>query len=252
MEKFRIIGLMGKATSGKDTAGEMLRGLGNGKTVAFADKLKDIVSEMFDLSHDTLYTEEGKARFIGEHEITRKGKTTKAGTLLCFTCPECHSIEVETFKQEATELARCKLCSTIGDRSVFQSYWSGRTILQFLGTNGFRRIDPYVWARYGLRTAKAYLQLQIAPTPTFVVFTDCRFRSELEAILNVGGEVWRIRRPETDQIATGLKGHASETEQDGIKDSELAAVILNDGTLDALRAKLATELDRFMKKTADY
>jgi len=51
VSSYKIIALMGKAKSGKDTFGEMLlRANPDGARVAFADKLKEICGEMFDLS----------------------------------------------------------------------------------------------------------------------------------------------------------------------------------------------------------
>jgi hypothetical protein len=67
-------------------------------------------------------------------------------------------------------------------------------------------------------------------------------------VLASGGEVWRIKRPETDAKAEGLKGHTSETEQEAISDSECQAIIQNDGTFENLRGLVVAQLHRFLAK----
>lgn len=225
MEKMKIIALMGKAKAGKDTAGGMLAEMGGGATMAFADKLKQYVGEMFGLSHDDMYTDEGKA------------KPTRFD---CLMCPECHSLECEAFETDRMKRASCKLCGSVGDLTVFKSKWTPRTILQHIGTEGFRRINPDVWVDFALEYAKYQLE-----TYPFVVITDCRFRSECMGVWANGGEVWRLRRRETDTKAEGIGGHASETEMDGISDNECQAVVHNDSTLGALRALLHVQFERF-------
>ena len=287
MEHLKIIALMGKARSGKDTVGDMLVKGQGGVKMAFADKLKNIAAEMFCLPLEDLYTQEGKE---------------KATKFPCLMCPTCHGVHVDPLDMpDSVPLATCKLCGSTGDLKVFKSMWTGRTVLQYLGTEGFRKIDPEVWVRYALDRARQLLDgapiatpgvtpdvLEVAqalvarPLPRvaseaaanqkeahflaryiiaqtttrrtagtaakFVVITDCRFKSEATAVLAAGGEVWRIKRPETDAKAEGLKGHASEVEQDSISDSECQAVIQNDGTLENLQGLVMAQLHRFLAK----
>lgn len=230
MEKLKVIGLLGKSKSGKDTAGRMMVDAERGATLAFADPLKRIVGEMFDLAHEDLYTDEGK---------------NKATSYACLMCPACKSLNAHLITMDRMRHGECRACGTIGSPKVFQSFWTPRTILQHLGTEGFRVIDDQVWVRYALAKAKAMLSGGKLP-PRYVAFTDCRFRSEAEGIWNVGGEVWRIKRPATDGTAAGLVGHASEVELESIKDGECQAVIVNDGTLDSLNANLHVQLQRFL------
>jgi len=226
LEKLNVIALMGRSKAGKNTAGEILCSVGNGVQLAFADKLKSIAGEMFNLSSSDMNTEEGKAA------------PTK---LPCLLCPICRAIEAEEFTQDNSKLVRCKICGVIGDQSVFKGFWTPRTILQFLGTECFRKISPAVWTDYALKTARE----KLANGAPLVVITDLRFQNEAEAVWAAGGQVWRIRRPETDELATGLKGHASESEQDSIPDSKCQAVIMNDGTIDTLRGRLVGEFNKW-------
>jgi hypothetical protein len=56
----KIIGLIGKAKSGKDTAAQHLVNNWNFKRVAFADKLKEICMDLFGLTEQQVNTQEGK------------------------------------------------------------------------------------------------------------------------------------------------------------------------------------------------
>lgn len=230
-ESLNIIGLLGEAGAGKDTAGKYLCDIHPGVTLAFAGKLKEICGEMFDLSSEDVNTEAGKSA---------------PSSFPCFKCPRCGSTNVESVTLDRDMNGECKLCGTLGEIKVFKGTWTPRAILQHVGTEGFRAVDPNVWARYAINQARQILKAK--KPPRFVVITDVRFRSEVEAIWKVGGAVWRIQRPEADGAATdgGIKGHASEAEQATIPSSELQAVVVNDGSLETLRARLRAPLSTFL------
>lgn len=78
-----------------------------------------------------------------------------------------------------------------------------RRLLQALGTEvGRDMISEDIWADLGTR--------DIEPG-SLVVFADCRFPNEADAVKHLGGEVWRIRRPGNSPA----NGHCSETALDG-------------------------------------
>lgn len=232
-EQISVICIIGKAHSGKDTAGKMIADASDGVVLAFADKLKAICAEMFGLSREDLYTEDGKNR-----------KTN----LPSFRCPSpgCGSFRVLPWKPDdaprgfyATSYT-CEACGTVGEKKLFVSSWTPRMILQHVGTEGFRAISPNVWADYALRVARR----ELLKGKRLVVFTDGRFRSECERVWQAGGEVWRIKRDgATGNV--GIMGHASETEQDNIRDDECQVVIENNGTLGDLQRVLQTSLGQF-------
>lgn len=153
--------------------------------------------------------------------------------------------------------AECKACGAAGSPDSFVGFWTPRMILQHVGTEGIRRVDPMAWARYTMKTAVTALDRGVEVVsstsadrkvgdrfvPRVVVINDGRFRSELAAVHAAGGIAWRLRRPETDDVATGIAGHVSEVEIDGIPDSDFDEVIMNDGTLDDLLHAVKAVLD---------
>lgn len=64
-----------------------------------------------------------------------------------------------------------------------------RQILEWLGTEGFRTIDPDTWVKLGLRRV---MELQQEGYP--VVVTDTRFENEFSTLRELGAEVWRIHK----------------------------------------------------------
>lgn len=243
MSRLNVIALMGKLRSGKDTAGQMLIDAGGGVRVAFADKLKQICGEMYGLTWDQMNTDAGKAE-----------KTD----LPCLRCPLCLGIACHEVKLEREWKAEClnPQCKAVGEIKSFRDFWTPRMILQHVGTEGMRRVDANVWVRYALNSARQYFQPKYQggsnepttemPRVPFVVITDCRFRSEMAGVVAAGGEIWRIRRPDTDVSSSGLANHASETEMDGIPDAEFHRVIVNDGTLDQLKTRMSAALTQFL------
>ena len=234
----RLIGIMGKSKSGKDTIGQMLvEHDPRGATLAFADKLKEVVMDLFGETHDDLYTEEGKSKKT-EYPL--------------FKCPGCSSVKCALV---APNQVLCSACTAIGEPQAFRTHWQWREIAQYIGTEGCRFVDENVWVRHALSRAHMILEGNVkgmtsdAKPKLFVAITDCRFKSEMNAIKKAGGEVWRIRRPATDKKGTGISGHQSETEMDTIPDSEFHRVINNDATLDVLRAKATEGLTEFLQRT---
>lgn len=64
-----------------------------------------------------------------------------------------------------------------------------------------------------------------------IVIDDCRFIHECNEIKNLGGEIWRVIRPNKENI----DNHLSETEHNAIKEDKL---LINDGSLEELYEKI--------------
>ena len=117
----RLIGLMGKSKSGKDTVGAMMRNHDmRGGTLAFADKLKETVMDLFGATYDDVYTEAGKDRDTG---------------FPCHKCPACGSIDAWL---EAPTQVVCRKCTAVGEPAAFKSSWTWRMVLQHVGTESLK------------------------------------------------------------------------------------------------------------------
>lgn len=98
----------------------------------------------------------------------------------------------------------------------------GRKLLQFIGTEAFRRnVDDLYWVKRATKT------IDELPRDTQVVFVpDVRFPNEADYIRQIGGEVWRVERyvkptgevmiePFDNGMSAEAKAHPSETALDG-------------------------------------
>ena len=67
---------------------------------------------------------------------------------------------------------------------IIPEYWTGRSLLEYLGTDVARSIHPDVWVQRFVRQYYA---------PHRTVITDVRYPNEFAAIRKLGGVVWRTR-----------------------------------------------------------
>jgi hypothetical protein len=105
---------------------------------------------------------------------------------------------------------------------------SPRQLLQTLGTEwGRGTVHPEIWIRIAMERAGRHEN---------VVITDVRFDNEAQAIVDAGGEVWRVTRPGWRCLADDAAAHQSEA---GVSDHLIARTIDNSGSLDDLRSQLA-------------
>ncbi|MFN2355786.1 MAG: hypothetical protein ABR512_14855 [Desulfopila sp.] len=108
-----------------------------------------------------------------------------------------------------------------------QTAVSVRRILQWWGTEYRRDQDPDYWTRAWGRKIE---QLDLAHL--HVLVDDVRFMNELQVIKEHGGLIVKIERPGFD----GANNHASETSLDAYRGWD--SVLLNEGTLDEFEAKI--------------
>lgn len=195
-----LIGLSGKARSGKDSIATHLYGEFYFKRLAFADKLKQVCKEMFDLSDEQVY---------GSKKEEIDGR-----------------------------------------------YWkTPRYILQHIGTEGFRFIDPDIWHRIVLKDCDKYVSPEVKTTGMIrspkrhAVITDVRFKNEADAIREKGGLLWRIVREDHDGASGGIEGHASEMELDNVPDDYFDCVLsAKSGELQALYNLADAEVRRLLER----
>lgn len=256
MTKLPIVGLLGEAGSGKDTAAEILIKNHGYYGLALADPLKVYCGWLFGWQPASMWGD-GKVKDAAVEDMTFS------------RCPHCGAPGSAT--ERPTPTGPEPRCVTCGYQGHMFSEWLGalspRYALQSLGGWG-RSIMPGIYASMALKRAMAVLEgesplcdpfrvelpeevLRVRsamPTSMLglpasgIVITDVRYRNEVEAIQQAGGLVVRIvRNTKADVTKTGIPGHHSETEQQSIADKEVDDIIFNDGSLE----DLSNEVRRF-------
>lgn len=214
-----IIGISGHAGAGKDTFASVLVERYGFVRMAFADKLKEIISDAYDVPveffNDRVLKNEVHPNLCGEY-ITRK-----------FTSSELVNWYAGIHREldpKQSILPPDTVASAIFHNLLpHNSPVSPRKAAQIIGTEGFRTcVSPSVWIDYLISKARTYGR---------VVVTDVRFKDEAEAIKQSGGIMIGIYRDKIERY-----DHVSEV---GIAEIiESANIIIdNNGTLEELKEK---------------
>ena len=188
-----IIGIAGKAGSGKDTVAALIAEAEPTTVMSFATPIKEAAMLIFaphGITHDQVY---------GPSEL----RNTQIGDL----------------------------CRPDGEPLTV------RHVLQTLGTDWGRKCCyPNIWVDLALRAAQQANAL--------VVFTDCRFDNEFQALHAAGAQLWHVDRPDhTSGLSDQAASHASEQDLSGSLLRQLRThFISNNKTLE----NLATVVARFM------
>lgn len=211
----KIIGLTGKAGSGKDTVAQIAlewceeKGI-NAERVAFADPLK--------LS---------AARALGASKTVTQEQAVQ-------------------FCNELKEGGRIKVELPTGPLDPIREYEiSGREYLQWYGTEAHRDVfGTEFWVNATMEPLDERFRELRAPDVVFI--TDCRFPNEAAAVNDRSGEVWEVVRPALEEAQRGVgqpgnqikldpkeEQHSSEA---GLPEGAIEFQINNSGSLDDLRS----------------
>jgi len=171
-----IIGISGKARSGKDTFAKMLAEELQKKTgqayvlMAYAHELKLRVQKDFDMSYEQLW---GNEKEVYDRRYRKDRQNWVAG------------------RRDHDEIK--------------ENFWTPREILQAYG-QFFRTIDYDFWVSYLFRVIeeKEYKN---------VIITDVRHVNEVDAVVDRGGYHIRVEREDKDSVHN--EQHISETALDG-------------------------------------
>jgi len=207
-----IIGISGKARSGKDTFAEMLAtALNKGSyppyvMMAFANELKLRCQAAFELTWEQLWGDD-KEKYDNRYPKAR-------GPL-----PFCAGNRDDGKGLEVLEERK---------------FWTAREIMQDYGAF-YRTIDNEFWVKNLFRVIedKEY---------TNVIVTDVRYINEADYILNNGGYVIRVERENKDTVHN--EQHPSEVELDGY--GRFDYTVINNWTLDHLKLA-ASETAAFLR-----
>jgi hypothetical protein len=193
--------ICGEAGSGKDTVADLLREKLGGVKMALADPMKRLAQTLMGFSYDQLWVP-SESRNAVDERITSQFIAEVV-------------IKVMDYKESPEKTAMNQLLAHCpgnkGDaRAAFLTWLrilaekaesgplSPRVVLQTLGTEFGRSVDPSLWIKIGIATRDQLLQGGYAYTaqqglvPTsgnyvnLVFITDCRFRNEVLAFNALG------------------------------------------------------------------
>ncbi|MEE8536981.1 MAG: hypothetical protein V3S71_03170, partial [Acidobacteriota bacterium] len=168
-----IVGITGKAGSGKDTVANFLVGEYGFRRAQFAYELKRIVCEIFNWNRNLL----------DELEYKEEVPLNQDGT------PQCP-----------------------GPTKLYPGGMSRRQVLIFFGTDCMRAIDPDIHVKLAMQQIDPTLRAFPIRRSSQFVFPDVRFLNEAEAIKKRGGEIWRVVKLAGSGTDAGSADHVSETE----------------------------------------
>jgi len=240
-----IIGIAGKAGSGKDTVGTFLAQAYNGVCVGQADRMKRFLAALLDWNEDQLW---GPSELrstvckINRVEAVRRLHERHEDSNLSLGEAFVESV-VPIHRQD---VALTRLMSWVHDLG---EELSPRSALQPLGTEWGRHISMDMWNLDAIFTCKTLLKGGWNYTRTrglfkdegaafdYSIITDIRFRNEILNVRSEGGVVLRLTRQ--DLMKAGFYGHKSETEIDSIPPHFYSRTLSNDLTVGDLLAKVA-------------
>lgn len=190
-----IIGIVGKARSGKDAFAEMLANEIFNETkqryvlMAYAQELKLRVQRDFDLTYEQLWGD--------DKEVHDNRYIKKCGN--CTTEPSDPAI-------------------------IHKPFWTPREILQGYG-EFYRSIDELFWVKHLFNTIeeKEYRN---------VIITDVRHPNEVSPVVEKGGYMIKVTSDRLDRSSIHGANHISEIAVDMC--DEVDFVVKNDSTLKAL------------------
>ena len=210
-----ILGISGKKQSGKTTAGNFLFGCAmlSNNVVDYAeiDKEGRLIVPYHDAEgetkpcvfpvdsvHETMvsYMQEN---VWGSLKIYNFADNLKRICIDILGLDERQCYGTEKDKNSITDLD----VPDVPANKTRMSKMTAREVMQYVGTDFFRKIYPNVWVDSTIRKIKK-------DSPELAVIVDCRFPNEVEGIQSAGGKVIRLSR----NIFGNEDQHPSETALD--------------------------------------
>lgn len=244
-----LIGICGRARSGKDTIANILVKEFGFTRVALADPIKRAARDFFDLTWEQCWgdlkdtPDERYPITKSSHRWHRNPPETAEEHLRGeFTCLDCGKV-VSPYEEV---LGGC------------QSFLTPRHVFQQFGTEIGRTCYPTVWVDYAMRVAKellhpedpddgvpryspnagVYYPTGVTVLAKGVVISDVRYENEADRIVKEGGVVWRVCREDA-----GIHGKHS-SEELAIPEGYIGESIENDGSIEDLEKRVRSLMAR--------
>jgi hypothetical protein len=205
-----IIGLSGRMRSGKSELTKLLIKKGY-KSIYFAQPLKKMCMEWLNVPNIDVFNE-------------MKCTNEKLNILFDKDACEYFAKRIEVPSEVIWNIVQKENINGVMIKNV-------RHLLQFLGTNIIRNINP----DWHMEKIRKYIQLH----PADYVIEDVRFPNEKRMIEEMSGDTWYIIRPDISNVSNHLSEISLNWQLFGNN------VLFNDGTLDELLEKWANFIDDY-------
>ncbi len=218
----KILGLSGKKQSGKNTTANFLHGMEmvslayipkfqineEGKLVVpLEDESGKLQAGVLDLENKSPSFVEYLAiniwPFIKAYSFADLLKEGVCMNVLGLTREQCYGTESQKNSTTHIEWGDTGFSDKTGPMTA-------REVMQYVGTDFFRKIYPDVWVDATIRRIEA-------EGTELAVVTDCRFPNEVRGVQKIGGKVIRLTR----DIADGDDVHPSEVALDDFDEFDL-------------------------------
>lgn len=234
----KLIAIVGKKRSGKDTIAEIIKQEYSAYSLAFADVLKDALWDAYNLSR---VHEEGAPIYKRSDFDTVQGEEDRRSENVLISNKQAAKILIS-----AVEYLQCNYNLDGGiirssdfdhkyeiTKKVMQNKktWSIRTLMQWLGTDIVTEmIDKQFWVKIVINRI---IDMQgRSDSPDYVIITDGRLLHEVNAIRTLGVKLIHVRR---DINNSEVDTHISEN---GIEPLPGEIIIENNGSLEDLKLKV--------------
>lgn len=236
-----VIIVNGPANSGKDTVAQMIVDRVGGQCIAQADPMKRFVMQAFGFSEHQLWGPSEERNRPDPRFVHGSPAWFEARNFVCAS-PYGEQWLSELGLKQAINLLTNWFETVEEKYNQEGQLLTPRYVLQTLGTEFGRNVNPEIWSRVATQTASALLRGRFSYTRTtglvnndspgveLVVITDGRFRNEIINVSAIGGKTLKIQPvQETDTIGSaGVAGHKSEAEQKTIPDFWYDCIYTND------------------------
>ncbi len=207
----KVVAVSGWKRSGKDTIADYLVQKYEAKRIAFADPLKEMVSELFGLSLDTINNPATKEAPLLDLPVEMKDKFSTNNNR--FLWGEFRDQNGKRYGEGSPESVMC---------------WTPRALCIMLGSS-MRCIDPNFWVKKAIQQTK--------PGQLYVI-SDLRYRNEIESLKK---EVSNVKAIRINRFDTCESTDPSERDLDNY---QFDALIENKGTIADLYFAVDRELAR--------
>jgi len=186
MSKLTVFALSGYKQSGKDTCAEYLVGNHGFTRYSFADALKDLVSEQYDIPREWCDDPKYKEHFLTNYPVNPKDKFSE--TIARFMFREFRAVDgYNTYKDYDDYINK-----TQSQSLYWPLYWTPRAVLIAEGSLK-RSINSNYWVMKVInQIVNPFFGNQNLEIKA--VITDLRYRSELELLKSFFGPEFKINK----------------------------------------------------------